>query len=220
MPSEVVGGLLEGRHNKWTYHLGIFSRNLEEEFSNFDSGAAVTVGIGYDTEIFDFSGSVHLDYLNNDRSEDDQADNAFRDHDHIASLWYRGSSGRMSLGLDFTAAQSSNESGFLWGITVEPGWTLRKALFNANDPMQAVLRYQYASSSEDNGLVLQRRYEQRVTEGDGNTYQALYAGLNYYLYDQKLKLMVGGEFARMEDDADDGGDYLGWSWFGALRLYF
>jgi len=32
--------------------------------------------------------------------------------------------------------------------------------------------------------------------------------------------MLGTEYASMQDKADDGGEYHGWSWYGALRLYF
>jgi hypothetical protein len=217
MPAEVVGVHAEGNHGKLFYHGGVFSGNLEDEFSDFNSGSAAVIGFGYATDFVYEQGHIQLDYLYNNSSDDG---NAFRRYDNVVSLWHRGSTGRFGMGVDLTTAQSMDSSGSVWGLTLEPSWMLLDALFAGDDPLQAVLRYQYASSSEDNGLVLQRRYEQRVTEGDGNTYQALYAGLNYYLYDQKLKLMVGGEYASMKDDADDGGDYLGWTWFGALRLYF
>jgi hypothetical protein len=93
-------------------------------------------------------------------------------------------------------------------------------VFGNNDPLQLNLRYQYVSSNEDNGLHLQKRYEGKVTQGDGDNYQALYAGLSYFLYDHKFKFMLGGEYARMKDAGNDGGEYRGWTWFGAVRLYF
>jgi phosphate-selective porin OprO/OprP len=110
--------------------------------------------------------------------------------------------------------------GHIFGLTIEPSWVLVNELFGNNDPLQFVLRYQYATSSRDNGLVLQRRYEQKVTQGEGDHYQAIYTGLNYFLYGHKLKLMAGGEYSHMKDDANDGGEYRGWTWFGAVRLYF
>ena len=123
------------------------------------------------------------------------------------------------MAVDLTVAQA-RAGGHALGLTLEPAWTLTNGLLGHNDPLQFVLRYQYANSSRDNGLLLQKRYEQTVAGGWGDSYQALYAGLNYYLYGHKLKLMAGGEFARMQDHADDGGQYRGWTWFGALRLYF
>jgi phosphate-selective porin OprO/OprP len=124
------------------------------------------------------------------------------------------------MGMDLTVAKPLETDGHVWGLTLEPTWMLLDELFGNSDPLQLALRYQYASSNEDNGLHLQRRYEEKVTEGEGDNYQAFYAGLNYFLYGHKLKLMLGGEYARMDDDANDGGEYRGWTWFGAVRLYF
>ena len=97
---------------------------------------------------------------------------------------------------------------------------LLESLTGNGDPLQLVARYQYSDSSDENGLHLQRRYEQKVTVGEGDNYQAIYTGVNYLLYDHKLKLMFGGEYAHMKDAANDGGKYRGWTWFGAVRLYF
>lgn len=124
------------------------------------------------------------------------------------------------MGMDLTVAQPLETKGTVWSITLEPTWVLLDNVFGNSDPLQLVARYQYATSSENNGLHLQRRYEEEVTQGKGNRYQAFYAGVNYFLYGQKLKLMAGGEYAHMKDDAEDSGRYRGWTWFGAVRIYF
>jgi phosphate-selective porin OprO/OprP len=217
MPAEVVGAHLHGKHGKFSYQAGLFSRSIEEEFSDFDSGSAAVIGGAYDTPLFLEEGSLHLDYLYNSRSTEG---NAFRPYRHVVSLWHQGKSGRLGMGMDLTVADPLETSGYVWGLTLEPTWMLTSELFGKDDPLQLALRYQYAYASEENGLHLQRRYEEKVTEGEGNRYQALYAGLNYYLYSHKFKLMAGAEYARMKDDADDGGAYRGWTWFGAVRLYF
>jgi phosphate-selective porin OprO/OprP len=56
--------------------------------------------------------------------------------------------------------------------------------------------------------------------GLGENYQSFYLGLNYYINEHKLKLMTGVEYAEMEDDTGDGGDYNGWTVFSGLRFYF
>ena len=124
------------------------------------------------------------------------------------------------MGMDLSYAVPLETDGYVWGLTLEPTWVLSKQLFAKNDSLQLAVRYQYAYSSEDNGLKLQKRYEGKVTSGFGDRYRALYAGLNYFLYGQKLKFMLGAEYDDMEDHADDGGEYQGWTWFGAIRLYF
>ena len=217
MPAEVIGAHLQGNRGRFSYHAGLFSRSIEEEFDDFDTGSAAVIGAGYDTELFYEEGRLHLDYLHNSGSTEG---NAFRPYRHVLSLWHKGEKGRLGMAIDLTVAQPLETDGHVFGLTLEPTWMLLNELLGNNDPLELALRYQYASSNEDNGLHLQRRYEEKVTQGEGNNYQAFYAGLNYFLYGHKLKLMMGGEYARMKDDVDDGGEYSGWTWFGALRLYF
>ena len=217
MPAEVVGAHLSGKQGRFSYHAGWFSRSIEQEFDDFNSGSATVIGAGYDTALLYEKGRLHLDYLHNpDKSEG----NAFRAYRHVVSLWHHGESGRLGMGVDLMLADPLETDGHVFGLTIEPTWMLSNELFGHNDPLQLAVRYQYATSNEDNGLSLQRRYEQKVTSGEGNRYQAFYAGLNYFLYGHKLKLMAGGEYAHMKDKANDGGKYRGWTWFGAVRLYF
>ena len=217
MPAEVVGALLQGKNGRFSYHAGWFSRSIEQEFDDFHSGSAAVIGASYDTPLFYEKGSLHLDYLHNPGGSEGDA---FRPYRHVTSLWHKGENGRLGMGIDLTYAVPLETKGHVIGLTVEPTWTLLNEVFGNNDPLQLAVRYQYASGNEDNSLVLQRRYEQKVTQGQGDHYQALYTGLNYYLYGHKLKLMAGGEYARMKDKANDGGEYSGWTWFGAIRLYF
>jgi phosphate-selective porin OprO/OprP len=217
MPAEVVGAHFQDKRGRFSYHPGLFSQSIEQEFDYFNSGSAAVIGASYDTKLLYKKGRLHLDYLHN---SGDSEGNAFRPYRHVISLWHRGESGRLGMGFDLTMAKPLETNGHVFGLTIEPTWMLLNEVFGNNDSLQLAVRYQYANSNEDNGLTLQRRYEQEVTHGEGNNYQALYAGLNYYLYGHKLKLMMGGEYARMEDDADDGGQYGGWTWFGAVRLYF
>ena len=217
MPAEVIGAHLRGKKDRFAYHAGLFSRSIEQEFDDFDTGAAAVIGASYDTPLFLEDGSLHLDYLYNSQ---DTEGNAFRPYRHVVSLWHQGEKGRLTMAMDLTYADPLETSGHVIGLTLEPGWRLLDQVFGKNDPLQLTMRYQYVSSSEDNGLSLQKRYEGKVTEGKGDHYQALYTGLNYFLYGHKLKLMLGGEYARMKDAADDGGEYRGWTWFSAARLYF
>jgi phosphate-selective porin OprO/OprP len=217
MPAEVVGAHLKGKNGRFSYHAGWFSRSIEQEFDDFHSGSAAVVGTSYDSPLIYEHGDLHLDYLYNPGGSEGEA---FRPYRHVASLWHRGERGRLGVGVDLTIALPLESDGHVVGFTLEPSLTLLNEVFGNNDPLQLTLRYQYASSSEENGLSLQKRYEQKITRGEGDSYQALYTGLNYYLYGHKLKVMLGGEYARMKDAADDGGEYSGWTWFGALRLYF
>ena len=51
MPAEVVGAHMEGQKGKFSYQAGVFSRSIEQEFDDFNSGSAVVIGVGYETPL-------------------------------------------------------------------------------------------------------------------------------------------------------------------------
>ena len=106
------------------------------------------------------------------------------------------------------------------GFTLLPTYDISNSLWIGGDKLQLALRYQYANSDGDNGLQLQDRYEQEVTTGEGDRYQAFYTGLNYLIYGDRLKLMAGAEYSNMKDAANDGGEFRGWTYLAGLRLFF
>jgi len=84
---------------------------------------------------------------------------------------------------------------------------------------QLVLRYTYVNSEDDNGLRL-NRYDNRVESGKGNEYNDVYAGVNVYFYSHKFKWQTGVSWAKLDDDANDGGEYEGWTLSTGLRVYW
>ena len=100
----------------------------------------------------------------------------------------------------------------VFGINLIPSYFIA-------DGLQLVGRLQYATSADPNGLSLPSRYEaaapSKAKEKNGNTYTSLYAGLNYYLYGNKLKLMNGVEWSNL-----GGGDYVGYTFLSGLRFSF
>jgi len=217
MPGEVVGLYGRGKHAGLSFQAGLFSGNIEDEFSGFDAGIASVVGIGHDSPLFYDKGTLHLDYLYNDGNTDN---NAFKPYKNTVSLWHQGHKGPFFMGVDLTAASGIGELSNVYGLTLQPNYDFARNLIIDGDKLQLNLRYELAFSDDDNGLNLQKRYEQEVTSGSGDEYQAFYAGLNYYIYGYKLKLMAGAEYARMKDSADDGGDYKGWTYSAGVRFYF
>jgi phosphate-selective porin OprO/OprP len=91
--------------------------------------------------------------------------------------------------------------------------------FDISTHTQVVLRYTHLSSSEDNGLRL-NRYENEVVNGRGDTYNEGYLGLNVYFYGHKFKWQTGVTWADMQDSATDGGEYEGWALTTGLRVYW
>ena len=100
----------------------------------------------------------------------------------------------------------------VWGLVLMP-------LYSFSEQRQIVLRYTYIDSSDDNGISL-GRYEREVVSGRGDSYNEFYAGLNVYIYGQKLKWQTGLQYTKMDDAADDGGDYSGWGLTTGMRMYW
>ena len=106
-----------------------------------------------------------------------------------------------------TAVQYGSGDADAFGFYVMPSYDITKQL-------QVVARYQFGTSSEEDGLSAQKRYERDAGVGSGDQYQAIYGGLNYYLCEHKLKLMAGVEYADM-DGSDDALTFL-----TGVRIYW
>ena len=178
----------------------------------------MVAGLGYNLPMFYETGGLHLDYLFNNGNP---ANNALEPYDHVVSLWHQGSSGPFGLGVDLTLAHGLEARPSVLGVTVLPTYVIAKNMIRKGDSLQAVLRYQFAVSDGDNGLQLQQRYEQEaVFHGSGNRYQAVYAGLNYLVFGNRLKLMSGLEYSVMHNSANDTEAFKGWTYLAGVRVYF
>jgi len=225
MPGEVIGAYINDTNGSFSYQAGLFSGSVKDEFTDFKGGYGILLGMQYDLPLFFETGSLHLDYLYNNGNVNN---NAFKPYENIISLWHEGQKGAIGLGIDLTAATGVAEQSDIFGLTLLPTFDLAHNLFMGNDKLQLSLRYHYASSSDDHGLQFSKRYEQPVTSGSGDSYNSCYLGFNYYLYQQKLKLMAGIEYFVMDEVAnvsDDNFDAPGRSvdgWVGStgIRLYF
>ncbi|WP_038172217.1 porin [Verrucomicrobium sp. BvORR106] len=210
-PEYITGVVASGTVGHWVYAVGGFAGDLEKEFSEFDAGAGILARIGYD-----FSSSVGLDkglitagYFYNDG---DSGNTAFRKFNNTGSLSLQLAKGRVGLVTDFLAADGLGSQPDVFGFLVMP-------YYNITEKLQAVVRYAYANSDGENGLSLTSRYEQKLVSGKGDEHQAVYGGLNYRFYGDKLKVMSGVEYSDM-NGGDDGGSFSGWTWISAVRLSF
>lgn len=84
------------------------------------------------------------------------------------------------------------------------GYYLLPSYYILSETLQAVLRYEYVTG--DNGISLgHNRYADQIPDlfGDGNEYYAIYAGVNYYIHGDNLKLMLGLELAENMNDINN-----------------
>ena len=218
LPREVVGAVAQGKSGDFTYRAGVLSGSIAEEFTTFAGGVGAVAGVGYNLPLFYETGSLHLDYLFNNGNP---ANDALEPYDHVISLWHQGQCGPFGLGVDFTWGHGLHARPAVFSVTLLPTYVFARNVVRKGDAFQAVMRYQFAVSDGDNGLQLQQRYEQEVVpDGFGNRYQAIYVGINYLLYGDRLKLMTGAEYSLMHDSADDGGKFEGWTYLAGVRIYF
>src|SRR5262245_1728824 len=218
LPGGVVGAGGKGQSGELSYRAGVFSGSIEQEFTSFAGGFGAVAGAGYELPLFYAEGSLHLDYLYNNGNP---SNNALKPYDHVISLWHQGRTGPFGLGVDLTFGHGLDARPAVFGVTVLPTYVFATNVVRKGDALQAVLRYQFATSDGDNGLQLQQRYEQEVVPGgSGNQYQAVYLGLNYLIFGDRFKLMTGAEYSTMLDSAHDGGAFQGWTYCAGVRVYF
>jgi phosphate-selective porin OprO/OprP len=183
------------------------------------------LGVGKEMPLFYKNGAIHLDYLYNNGDENN---NAFKPYEHIVSLWHQGQKGPLGIDIDLTVASGVDDQSDVFGLTLLPTYDFVHNLIITDDKLQLALRYHYASSSDKHGLIFNKRYEQEVASGKGDSYNSYYLGLNYYVYQQKLKLMAGVEYFDMADVAyddeinsiDRSRSIDGWEFITGVRLYF
>jgi phosphate-selective porin OprO/OprP len=237
-PGELIGVWMNGKGiaDQWLYELGVYGNDRVREFSNFDRGTILLAKIGYD-----YSAQAGLDtavaslhYMHNSEPGFAERKNAdftpgispdFTDSialtnditqgrfglttEMLYGFGYRGTAQRYDSGGTIYGTQAVDQSDVL-ALSVIPSYHIAEGL-------QLVGRLQVATSKDSDDLRVPYRYESLVAGDDekGNTYASAYAGLNYYIYGHKLKLMNGLEYSHM-----GGGDYDGYTLMSGLRFYF
>ena len=143
-------------------------------------------------------------------NEEDEAANT-RDFSQVLSTSVKVKKGVWGVDSEFAAGRGYFEQSDLWGISTMP-------YLNLNEKIQLVARYTYMKSAEINGLRL-NRYEAKAVDGQGDKYQELYTGVNYFINSDKLKLQLGAQYTDMQDKANDGGEFSGVSIVAGIRAY-
>jgi phosphate-selective porin OprO/OprP len=190
-------------------NLGVFSGSVDDDYElpDFEGSFGVLAKFGYDvTDDI----NIGLHYMWQD--EDDEND-GFADYEHLVSLNSDNKWRNVGLQTDLIYAIGYAGVSDVFGLVVLP-------YYDINDGLRLVARYQYATADSSDGLRLQSRYERPAVEDGSSTrgddYHAIYAGLNWYICGENLKLMTGIEWSGLGGKAD----YDGYTFFTGVRTNF
>ncbi|MCP5534676.1 MAG: hypothetical protein H7A51_00405 [Akkermansiaceae bacterium] len=239
-PPSSTGLVISIDKGPWDLDLGVFSGDLEPEFSEFDASNDYfyTLRLGSEIEEMPWFEKSRLDLrltMNGDESDNSgtnpESPGAY-DLDWVGSLAFTGEKDRFNLLADFIYGDNGAESnsrgkprpereGSFWSVVILPSYWL------VENRLEAVFRYQYTQAQQAHGIRIDSRYVRRagavkglpdVEEGRGDEHHSAYLGLNYYLCEDNAKVMLGVEY---DDLGSDGVDiYEGFSAWAAFRMYF
>jgi hypothetical protein len=115
--------------------------------------------------------------------------------------------------------------GNFWGVVVTPYYWIIPA------KLQAVVQYQYAGAEEDQGIRTNSRYVRAtnyggggnpniVNGGRGDELHTLYAGLNYLICGDNLKVQLGAEYTHLKTPNVGDEDVDALTWLFGFRSFF
>lgn len=200
-----TGFSLQAGKSDWLVTTAIFSSEDDSEFINggYNDGLAYFTAVDY-TGIDQFI--FRWDAVINDVEAGE--DNVLG-YDWATSLnatYEDGSYGILgTLVLGDNGVLAAGRGGSFHGLTVMP-W-----LWIVEDKLQTVFQYSYSGSDEVAGIGANLRYLNgehnppavNVNSGRGDALHTLYAGLNYYLCGNNMKLMGGIEYSDLDTPIGD-----------------
>jgi len=214
IPQQLTGVWVNGKAGNWVYALAAFAGDYEPEFTQFNAGEVTQASLGYDfaTALNVEKALVKLDYQGSTSTKNSDGPGRFS---NAFSLNTTFQNKRFYGYTDLLGGIGQGKQGDVWGITLTPTY------FLIPNKLQTLIRYQYAHGDND-GLKLQNRYEALApgiisNKGAGSDYNAVYFGLNYYIYGHNLKLMAGTEYNNMTGGPKD---YSGWTTLLGIRASF
>ena len=211
------GVVIDGKIDHWTYQAGIYSNRVDHEFGQFDGGVSFTAGIGYDLKdlLNTEKADLRFDYLHSEIDPNDTLMNRYSDI-FSTTLWLKKD--RWGLVTEaFAGTGGSGNDGDVVGFFILPTYDLIPM------KLQLVGRYTFSVGDGADSVIAQPRYERAAPEltggGRGDQYQAGYVGLQYFIHGDKLKLLGGIEYAKL-NGGGNGGDYDGWTALTGIRFSF
>jgi phosphate-selective porin OprO/OprP len=223
--NRATGLTFEGTKDSYLWRAGAYSNDTpsntagsgafrDGEFGDFNGGFSYTLGGGYDFKhLLDLEkADFRLDWLHSDR---ETGDLVLGKYDNILSTTFWVKEGYAAAVFEaFYGFGGDGDNSDVFGFFIQPTYDI------IPQKLQLVGRYSYANSEGPLGVLGQSRYERTIATGGGrgDTYHSLYGGLQYFIHGEKLKLLAGTEYARVDHEVSD--SYDGWTFLTGVRLSF
>jgi hypothetical protein len=208
----VSGVSILGKIGNWGYQAAVFSDDVGPEFGDFNGGQSYLAEVSYD-----FSKALGadkalwvLDYMHMDNNENN---NVFNTMQNAAATYFDYQKRKFGFVTQVGYGDGISTKGDIYELMLTPTYLI-------TDKFELVVRYQLGLASNDNGITTLNRQEKVAGKYTGDTYNAGYIGVNYYLYSEKLKLMAGEQFADLNGGTGPNAGFRGWTMLVGLRLFF
>lgn len=222
---------VEGTADEYSWRAGVYSNDTpsstadpvtkipsgawgDGEFGDLNGGLSYSLGVGYDFKklLCLDKADFRLDWLHSDR---EPGDLVLGKYDDILASTFIVKKDFLGVAVEgFYASGGDGTNSNVFGFYIEPTYDI------IPKRLQLVGRYSFANSTGPFGVVAQSRYEKKVATGGGigDSYNAFYGGIQYFIHGDNLKLLAGAEWSRL--DGESGDTYDGVTLLAGVRASF
>ena len=226
-PADSLGVMFDATRKGWTYRLGWFSNDFDDQMPHLNNDGVINAGIAHESKTSTESGAPlrtrwFLNYLYN---VDDQNSSTTPRHQYPGASQYQsvvatGLNLQMDrLGFLAEFAYANGDSS-VWGLTLSPTyWLMPGAL-------QLVTRYHFADTESADALYggygpnADPFFEGNGPIVSGGEFHSFYLGANFHLHENRMVISNGVEYTIFHDDLDSGNTTESMLWQTGAKLSF
>lgn len=226
-PADSLGVMFDATRKGWTYRLGWFSSDFNDQIPSASNDGIVNAGIAYESKTSTESGAPlrtrwFLNYLYN---ADDQNSGTVPRHRFAGAGQYQSivatgvnlQMDRLGFLAEFAQANGNSSA---WGLTLSPTYWLYPGA------LQLVSRYHFADTETADALY--GGYgpsSDPFFEGDGpivsgDEFHSFYLGANFHLHENRMIISNGIEYTIFHDELDSGDTTQSVLWQTGAKLSF
>jgi len=209
----VTGASVLGKIGNWGYQAAIFSNMVNKEFGVFSGGSSELFELNYDSSKAMGSDKAlwAATYMHMDLNGQS---NVFNTMHNAAATYFDYQKGRLGLVTQVGYGNGTTAKGDLCEFMVMPSYYI------IPEKLEVITRYQYGNSDKANGITMLNRQVSNVGKFTGSTYNSAYLGMNYYVYGQKAKFMVGAQYDELTGGTGANANYRGWTTLVGFRVFW